>query len=228
MERNYATQMDAARRRMITPELKTVAAKEHMSVEELLPLVACGKVVIPANKNHKCLNPEGIGSMLRTKINVNLGGRTAYDALTDAQTALVNNLSVLTEAEEKLEQLKKEKADQDAADAVIAKIQAVETAVASGDKAAIRKAIRAARTAYNRLTSAQKKLVTNYSVLTEAEKAYPGTSNSTKPGSSTSAGSTVKSSDTGDSSQMTLWMSGVLLSAAALIVLTRKRKRGAE
>ena len=154
--------------------------------------------------------------------------RTAYDALTDAQKALVNNLSVLTDAEEKLEQLKKEKADQDAADAVIDKIQAVETAVASGDKAAIRQAIRAARTAYNRLTSAQKKLVTNYSVLTEAEKAYPGTSNSTKPGSSTSAGSTVKSADTGDSSQMTLWLGGVLLSAAALIVLTRKRKRGAE
>ena len=154
--------------------------------------------------------------------------RTAYDALTDAQKALVNNLSVLTDAEEKLEQLKKEKADQDAADAVIDKIQAVETAVASGDKAAIRKAIRAARTAYNRLTSAQKKLVTNYSVLTEAEKAYPGTSNSTKPGSSTSAGSTVKSSQTGDNSQMTLWMGGVLLSAAALTVLTRKRKRGAE
>lgn len=169
-----------------------------------------------------------IGTVTLDSENAIKAARTAYDALTDAQKALVNNLSVLTDAEEKLVQLKKEKADQDAADAVIAKIQAVETAVASGDKAAIRKAIRAARTAYNRLTSAQKKLVTNYSVLTEAEKAYPGTSNSTKPGSSTSAGSTVKSSDTGDSSRMTLWMSGVLLSAAALIVLTRKRKRGAE
>ena len=153
--------------------------------------------------------------------------RTAYDALTDAQKALVNNLSVLTDAEEKLVQLKKEKADQDAADAVIDKIQAVETAVASGDKAAIRQAIRAARTAYNRLTSAQKKLVTNYSVLTEAEKAYPGTSNSTKPGSSTSAGSTVKSSDTGDSSQMTLWMGGCLCSAAAILVLLQAKKRRA-
>ena len=38
----------------------------------------------------------------------------------------------------------------------------------------------------------------------------------------------IKSSDTGDSSQMTLWMGGVLLSAAALTVLTRKRKRSAE
>ena len=73
MERNYATQMDAARRGIVTPELEAVAQKERMTVEELLPLVASGKVAIPANKNHRCLNPEGIGSMLRTKINVNLG-----------------------------------------------------------------------------------------------------------------------------------------------------------
>ena len=44
-----------------------------MTEEELRELVARGKVVIPANKNHKSLNPEGVGSMLRTKINVNLG-----------------------------------------------------------------------------------------------------------------------------------------------------------
>ena len=36
-------------------------------------LVAEGKVAICANKNHTCLDPEGVGSMLRTKINVNLG-----------------------------------------------------------------------------------------------------------------------------------------------------------
>ena len=73
MERQYATQMDAARRGIVTPELKIVAEKEHRTVEELMPLVASGKVVIPANKLHTCLSPEGIGSMLRTKINVNLG-----------------------------------------------------------------------------------------------------------------------------------------------------------
>ena len=73
MERNYTTQMDAARRGIITPELETVARKEQMRVEELLPLVACGKVVIPANRLHTCIDPEGIGSTLRTKINVNLG-----------------------------------------------------------------------------------------------------------------------------------------------------------
>ena len=38
-----------------------------------MKLVAEGKVAICANRNHTCLNPEGVGSMLRTKINVNLG-----------------------------------------------------------------------------------------------------------------------------------------------------------
>ncbi|MCD8352920.1 MAG: phosphomethylpyrimidine synthase ThiC, partial [Clostridiales bacterium] len=71
--RTYTTQMDAARQGILTPELKTVAQKEYMEPEKLRELVAAGKVVIPANKNHTCLNPEGVGSMLRTKINVNLG-----------------------------------------------------------------------------------------------------------------------------------------------------------
>ena len=71
--RGYATQMDAARKGIVTRELEIVAKKERMSAEELLPLVAEGKVVIPANVRHTCINPEGVGSALRTKINVNLG-----------------------------------------------------------------------------------------------------------------------------------------------------------
>ncbi len=80
MERNYTTQMDAAKRGILTPEIKTVAEKENMSTEELMELVAKGVVAIPANKNHKTLSPEGIGQGLRTKINVNLGiSRDAAD-----------------------------------------------------------------------------------------------------------------------------------------------------
>ena len=71
--RNYTTQMDAARKGILTPEIETVAKKEHMPVEKLMQLVAEGKVAICANKKHTCLDPEGVGSMLRTKINVNLG-----------------------------------------------------------------------------------------------------------------------------------------------------------
>ncbi len=69
----YTTQMDAARKGIVTPQLRTVAEKEKMPVEQLMRLVAEGKVAICANKRHTCLNPEGVGSMLRTKINVNLG-----------------------------------------------------------------------------------------------------------------------------------------------------------
>ena len=72
-KQNYTTQMDAARKGILTPQMKIVAEKEFMDEKQLMKLVAEGKVAIPANKAHKCLNPEGIGSMLRTKINVNLG-----------------------------------------------------------------------------------------------------------------------------------------------------------
>lgn len=71
--RNYSTQMEAARKNIVTKEMEIVAKKELMTVEELMSLMAEGKVVIPANIKHKSLNPEGIGSMLKTKINVNLG-----------------------------------------------------------------------------------------------------------------------------------------------------------
>ena len=50
--RNYTTQMDAARKGILTPEIKTVAQKEHMSTDEMMKLVAEGKVAICANKNH--------------------------------------------------------------------------------------------------------------------------------------------------------------------------------
>lgn len=71
--RNYTTQMDAARRGIQTEELKKAAAKEHMQPKELMEIVAQGRAVICANKNHTCIEPEAVGSMLRTKINVNLG-----------------------------------------------------------------------------------------------------------------------------------------------------------
>lgn len=71
--RKFATQMEAARKGIVTEELKKVAAKEQMTTEELLPLVASGRVAICANKNHTCIDPAGVGSMLKTKINVNLG-----------------------------------------------------------------------------------------------------------------------------------------------------------
>ena len=70
---DYTTQMDAARKGIITEEMNTVARKEGVAAESLRELIAGGKVVIPANKNHAALDPCGIGQGLTTKINVNLG-----------------------------------------------------------------------------------------------------------------------------------------------------------
>ncbi|WP_294394251.1 phosphomethylpyrimidine synthase ThiC [uncultured Clostridium sp.] len=70
---NYKTQMEAAKKGIVTKEMQIVSEKENMQVEELMKLMAEGKVVIPANINHKSLSPEGIGDGLKTKINVNLG-----------------------------------------------------------------------------------------------------------------------------------------------------------
>lgn len=70
---NFTTQMDAARKGIVTREMEIVAKSENMDVQELRALVAEGKVAIPANKNHKSLVPQGVGRGLKTKINVNLG-----------------------------------------------------------------------------------------------------------------------------------------------------------
>lgn len=71
--REYKTQMEAAKKGIITPEMRTVATKEYMEPEKLRELVAKGWVAIPANVNHTSLSAEGVGSGLKTKINVNLG-----------------------------------------------------------------------------------------------------------------------------------------------------------
>ncbi len=94
---NYTTQMDAANKGIVTREMKLAAEKEHMEPEELRKLAAEGRVVIPANKNHTCLEPNAIGSMLRTKINVNLG--TSRDCMDRKQELEKVNYAVKLGAE---------------------------------------------------------------------------------------------------------------------------------
>lgn len=65
--------MEAARRGIITREMKAVAEKEHIEAEKLMGLLAEGRAIIPCNRLHTAISPNGLGSMLRTKINVNLG-----------------------------------------------------------------------------------------------------------------------------------------------------------
>jgi len=89
--------------------------------------------------------------------------RAAYDALTDAQKALVSNLDVLIAAEATLAELK---ADAAAAAEVDAKIEAIGEVTLDSESA-----VAEAREAYDALTDAQKALVTKADDLTAAETA---------------------------------------------------------
>ncbi len=152
--------------------------------------------------------------------------RKAYDDLSDAQKELVGNLETLTDAEAAYKEL----ADQAAIDDVISKIDAIGRVTLNED---CKERIDAARKAYDALDDELKDRVTNYDKLTRAEKRYQylvdKNSNSTTGGTTggSASGKDVKSGNTADNSQMTLWLGGVVLSAAALAVLAKKRRQDA-
>ena len=93
--------------------------------------------------------------------------RKAYDKLTAEQQAKVSNYAALTAAETTYAKLVQDKTDQDAADAVIAKINAIGTVTLKS-----KKAIDEARAAYDKLTAEQQAKVSNYATLTAAETTY--------------------------------------------------------
>lgn len=70
---DYKTQMEAARKGILTEQMKKVALKEKIDEGKLMQLMAEGRIIIPSNKNHTSIDAEGIGEGLKTKINVNLG-----------------------------------------------------------------------------------------------------------------------------------------------------------
>ena len=98
--------------------------------------------------------------------------RTAYDALTDTQKALVTNKDVLEKAENTWKELKDAKDKADVADAAAAK-EVTEKIDAIGEVTLESEgAIKEARTAYDALTDTQKALVTNKDVLEKAENTW--------------------------------------------------------
>ena len=67
------TQLDAARKGIVTDEMRMVAESEHRDAEFIRDGIANGRIVLPANILHKSLRPMGIGRELKTKINANIG-----------------------------------------------------------------------------------------------------------------------------------------------------------
>jgi len=70
-----ATQLQIARTGTITDEVKFVAEAENVDAALIRESIAAGRLVIPANKLHLKANlrPAGIGRMLTTKVNANIG-----------------------------------------------------------------------------------------------------------------------------------------------------------
>jgi phosphomethylpyrimidine synthase len=77
------TQLAKARAGIITPEMTTVAEKEHVDVLTLRDKIADGRIVIPANINHKGLVPCGVGEGLFIKVNANIGTSSDRISLED-------------------------------------------------------------------------------------------------------------------------------------------------
>ena len=67
------TQLLQARRGELSVAMRTVAEAEGLRPDFIRDRVAAGRLVIPANHEHRSLVPIGIGSDLRTKVNANLG-----------------------------------------------------------------------------------------------------------------------------------------------------------
>jgi phosphomethylpyrimidine synthase len=67
------TQIESARKGILTPQIKEVAQQENLPEEELQANIANGTACIPANINHANLQPRGIGKGLKVKINANIG-----------------------------------------------------------------------------------------------------------------------------------------------------------
>ncbi|NWF66994.1 MAG: phosphomethylpyrimidine synthase ThiC [Campylobacterales bacterium] len=67
------TQMYYAKQGIITEEMEYVSAIEKLDVNRVRDEIAKGRLIIPANVNHKNLTPMAIGLSATCKINANIG-----------------------------------------------------------------------------------------------------------------------------------------------------------
>ena len=67
------TQMYYAKQGIITPDMQYVAKQEKLDPELVRSEIARGRLIIPANVNHKHLTPMAIGIAANCKINANIG-----------------------------------------------------------------------------------------------------------------------------------------------------------
>jgi len=67
------TQLEKARKGLMTEEMKIAARGENVAPEYIRKGIAEGTIVICRNINHQVITPLAIGKGLRTKTNANIG-----------------------------------------------------------------------------------------------------------------------------------------------------------
>jgi phosphomethylpyrimidine synthase len=77
------TQLEFAKKDIITPLVRKLADKEGIKPFNLMRLIRSGKAVIPLNVNHKIKKPCAIGATLSTKVNANIGTSTDESNISD-------------------------------------------------------------------------------------------------------------------------------------------------
>lgn len=153
------SRIDAARE-----AYNALSSADKAKVKNYKKLTAAEATYAQLEKDHKAADRvidliDSIGYVTLSSENKILRARAAYNSLTYAQKKLVYNYSTLLYAEERLEELKIEQVE-DLIDAI--------GTVTLDSKAKIERA----RAAYNALSNAAQKKVSNLNVLVAAEKAY--------------------------------------------------------
>ncbi len=164
----------------LTPEQRALVTNYTTLVEAEIALTKLKQENMPPDEKEQANQAAAklvmdkialIGSVTLDSQTAISNARTAYDVLTSEQKSLVTNYEVLKNAETAYAELKeafdnaeKAEADKLAASAVIESISLIGEVTLESESAIIR-----ARNAYNALTSDQKRLVSNYTVLSAAE-----------------------------------------------------------
>lgn len=75
------TQLESAKKNIITPLVRSIAGKESIPASTLSKTIKQGKTVILCNNKHRLKNPCAVGFGLRTKVNANIGTSTDASGL---------------------------------------------------------------------------------------------------------------------------------------------------
>lgn len=77
------TQMHLARQGVVSPEMARIAEREELPAELIREESARGRMIIPANVEHRKLDPMAIGLKARVKVNANIGSSPTSSSIAE-------------------------------------------------------------------------------------------------------------------------------------------------